>query len=106
MLADEITWISFRVDFLKKHISVHIRDQKFREFQTLVQGNITVYQYKLRFVEVLITPKSERIRRFGEGLRVDIHLHMTSIEPTTYEDAVRRVFWADERLQRVKAMHQ
>ena len=67
MLADEIAWIAFRTEFLTKLISVHIRDQKFREFQTLVQGDKTVYQYELRFIhlsrftEALITPKPQRI---------------------------------------------
>ena len=36
MLADEIAWIAFRTDFLRKFILAHIRDQKLREFQTLV----------------------------------------------------------------------
>ena len=43
MLADEISWTAFRTKFLTKSIPVHIRDQKFREFQTLVQGDMTVY---------------------------------------------------------------
>ena len=49
MLADKISWTAFRTEFLTKFIPVHIRDQKFREFQTLVQGDMTVYQYKLHF---------------------------------------------------------
>ena len=59
---------------------------------------MTVFHYELRFtqlsrfVEVLIMPESERIWRFIEGLRVDIQLHMSCIDPATYEDAVRREY--------------
>ena len=67
MLANEILWTAFRTEFLTKFIPVHIKDQKFREFQTLVQGDMTVYQHKLRFTqlshfaEALITPESQRV---------------------------------------------
>ncbi|XXG82959.1 hypothetical protein AAC387_Pa10g0830 [Persea americana] len=57
------------------------------------------------FVEALITPESERIRRFVDGLRDDIQLHMTCMDHATYEDVMRRAYWAEERLQRVEAMH-
>ena len=71
-----------------------------------------VYQYELcftqlsHFAEALIAPESERIQRFIDGLRDDIQLHMTCMDHATYEDAVRRAYWAEERLQRVEAMHQ
>ncbi|WP_368858375.1 hypothetical protein, partial [Streptomyces clavifer] len=111
-IGDEIAWAAFRSDFLRKFIPAHIREQKLREFQALVQGDMTVYQYELRFTqlsrfaEALITPESERIRRFVDGLRDDIQLHMTCIDYPTYEEAVRKAYWAEERLQRVEAMHQ
>ena len=112
MIGDEAAWTAFRTDFLRKFIPAHIRDQKLREFQTLVHGVMTVYQYELRFTqlsrfaEALITPEFERIQWFIDGLRDDIQLHMTCMEHSTYEDAVRRAYWAEERLQRVEAMLQ
>ena len=65
---------------------------------------MTVYQYELRFTqlsrfaEALIAPEFERIRLFVDGLRDDIQLHMTCMDHATYEDAVRRAYWAEERL--------
>ena len=61
MLADKISWTAFRTKLLTKFIPIHIRDQKFREFKILVQGDMKVYQYELhftqlsRFAEALIT---------------------------------------------------
>ena len=111
MIGDEAAWTSFRTDFLWKFIPVHVRDQQLREFQDLVQGDMAVYQYELRFTqlsrfaEALITPESQRVRRFVEGLRADIQLHMACVDDVTYEDAVRKAYWAEEHLQRVEAMH-
>lgn len=31
---------------------------------------------------------------------------MTCVHPATYEDVVRKAYWAEERLWRVKALHQ
>ncbi|XXG79636.1 hypothetical protein AAC387_Pa09g0665 [Persea americana] len=110
MIWDEAAWTAFRIDFLHKFILVHIRDQKLKEFLTSVQGDMTVYQYELRFTqlslftEALITPKSERIRQSVDGLTDDIHLHMTCMDHATYEDAVRKACWANVATSnRVKA---
>ena len=67
LIGDEAAWTSFRTDFLRKFIPIPIRGQKMREFKDLVQGDMTVYQYELRFTklsrfaEALITPESQRI---------------------------------------------
>ena len=80
MIGYEIAWTAFRADFLRKFIPSHIRDRKRREFQTLVQGSITAYQYEVRFTqlsrfaEALLTSEAERIRRFVDGLRDEIQL--------------------------------
>ena len=37
-------------------------------------------------------PKPKRIRRFVEGLRVDVQKEMTNVELTTYEANVNRAF--------------
>lgn len=111
-IGDEIAWTAFKADFLRKFIPSHIRDRKMREFQALVQGSMTVYQYEVRFTqlsrfaEALVTPESERIRRFVEGLRDDIQLSMSCIEVHTYEEALRRAYWAEERLQRIETGQQ
>ena len=52
LIGDGAAWTAFRIDFLRKFIPVHVRDQKLREFQDLVQGNMTVYQYELRFTQL------------------------------------------------------
>lgn len=41
----EITWTFFKWVFLKKFIPEHIRYQKMREFQTFVQGRMTVMEF-------------------------------------------------------------
>lgn len=41
----KITWTFFKRVFLKKFISGHIRYQEMREFQTFVQGRMTVMEF-------------------------------------------------------------
>ena len=36
VIGDEAAWTAFRTDFLRKFIPAHIRDEKLKEFQTLV----------------------------------------------------------------------
>ena len=52
LIGDEAAWTAFRTDFLRKFIPIHVREQKLREFQDLVQGDMDVYQYELRFTQL------------------------------------------------------
>lgn len=112
LIGDDAAWTAFRTDFLRKFIPVHVRDQKMREFQDLVQGDMTIYQYELRFsqlsrfAEDLIASEHQRVRRFIRGLRADVQLHMACVDDVTYEYAVRKAYWAEEHLQQVEVMQQ
>ena len=111
-IGDKVAWTVFKTDFLRKFIPTHVRERKLREFQTLVQGSMTVSQYEgrftqlSRFAEVLLTSEAERVRRFVDGLSEEIQIAMTCIELPTYEEVLRRTFWAKEHLQRLESIRQ
>ena len=81
-VKEEVAWKIFTEQFQNKFIPKHYRDQKMKEFEQLVQGDLLVQEYEIsfthlsRFVENLIQPESERVRRFIKGLRADIKMQV------------------------------
>ena len=51
-IEDGVAWATFMCQFMKKFIPYHMRGQKFREFGQLVQGEMTVQGYELRFTQL------------------------------------------------------
>ncbi|KAJ8621066.1 hypothetical protein MRB53_029595 [Persea americana] len=104
----EITWAFFKREFIKKFIPDHIRAQKKREFETLVQGNLTVAKYALmftelsHFVETLVATEEEKMERFVNGLRFDIKKDVKLHEPKTNAEALRTMFVSEEAIEDIK----
>ena len=91
-----ITWTFFKREFI--NIPDRIKAQKKREFETLVQGNMTAAKYALKFtelshfVETLVVTRGERLERFVNGLRQDIKKDVKLYESKTYAEALRKAF--------------
>ncbi|XP_058111232.1 uncharacterized protein LOC131254259 [Magnolia sinica] len=83
------TWKDFMDWFNQKFFPEHVQQQRALEFETLVQGDMTVSQYEARFVTLsrfatyLVDDERRKARRFVNGLypalrsRVVRHLLMT-----------------------------
>uniref|UniRef100_A0A6J0PDT8 Uncharacterized protein LOC109505381 n=1 Tax=Elaeis guineensis var. tenera TaxID=51953 RepID=A0A6J0PDT8_ELAGV len=90
------TWEEFRKVFYEKYFSQSIQLQKFREFDRLVQGHMTVAQYAAKFEElsryapVLIAEENVRARKFENGLRDRIQQLVTIFELPTYKEVVNK----------------
>lgn len=54
-----------------------------------------------RYAPYLITPDSERIWRLVEGLRPNIYALTGVVDLPTFEDHVKKAFWAEETANRV-----
>ncbi|XP_058076569.1 uncharacterized protein LOC131225138 [Magnolia sinica] len=69
------TWEEFVVRFNQKFFPEHVQIQRAIEFETLVQGNLSVLQYEAHFLALsrftphLTSDKKMRVRRFMTGLR-------------------------------------
>jgi hypothetical protein len=72
--ADAITWQEFQVNFHAHHIPSGIMKLKKKEFLSLIQGNMFVFEYHDRFTQLsCYTPKEvdtdeKRQEHFLEGL--------------------------------------
>ncbi|XP_035546655.1 uncharacterized protein LOC118348672 [Juglans regia] len=71
-----------------------MRRQKAREFNDLVQGDMTVEQYARRFMELgrfaphLIATEELRVERFQEGLRQDIRRQVACLQIMEFQKLV------------------
>nr|XP_027109242.1 uncharacterized protein LOC113729112 [Coffea arabica] len=72
------TWVNFMRDFNTKYFSPHVQEKKEDEFIRLRQGTQTVAEYESQFTRLskfaleLILTEQRRVRRFIQGLNVEI----------------------------------
>ena len=57
-VGDEQQWATFKRQFADKYVPTHVKKQKAAEFQQLVQGNMTVFEYVTKF---------ERLSRYAQS---------------------------------------
>ncbi|XP_022846659.1 uncharacterized protein LOC111369392 isoform X2 [Olea europaea var. sylvestris] len=79
-----ITWTEFRRIFYDVYYPRSYKDAKQEEFLKLVQGQMTVAEYQVRFIElskyaqVLVSNEIDKCRRFENGLREEIRSVVTA----------------------------
>ncbi|XP_031280836.1 uncharacterized protein LOC116139300 [Pistacia vera] len=70
-----ITWANFLQDFFDHYFPVVYQDAKQSEFLRLTQGNMSVEEYLIKFIELsrfaqlIVGNERAKCRRFEEGLR-------------------------------------
>ncbi|XP_071905724.1 uncharacterized protein [Coffea arabica] len=96
------TWINFMREFNAKYFSPLIQEKKEDEFINFRQGAQTVVEYESQFTKLskfapkLIVTEQRRIRRFVQGLNVEIQKDLAVAQINTFSDAV-------EKAQRVES---
>lgn len=99
-----MTWAEFRVLFLERYFSSAIQDQKYREFQDLQQGDISVQEYLdlflslSRYAPSLIATEVDRCRWFEQGLRQEIQDKFASTMFTDFMELVNSALKAERNL--------
>ena len=79
-LGEAITWTVFSREFMRKYFPEHVHGKKEIEFLELKQGNFTVSDYALKFVELAkyfpyyseATVEFSRCIKFENGLHAEI----------------------------------
>ncbi|KAF8378904.1 hypothetical protein HHK36_030253 [Tetracentron sinense] len=103
-----LTWTDFRREFFEQYYTRTYRDDKQREFLRLVQGPMTVAQYKEKFTELsrfastVVANELDRCRRFEDGLHGEIRSAVTATGWTEYGGLVQ----AAMRVERSITEHQ
>ncbi|XP_041017940.1 uncharacterized protein LOC121260163 [Juglans microcarpa x Juglans regia] len=89
-----VSWLRFKNEFKDRFFPNTMRKQKAREFNNLVQGEMTVQQYARKFIELgkfathLIATEEMRMERFQEGLRREIRIHVACLQILTFQQLV------------------
>ena len=100
-----LSWEGFRDLFSQKYYNVAVRAAKVNEFVSLVQGNMTVTEYALKFDRLakfapdLVPTDAARQDRFIRGLNAMIarDVRITTVPGgTTYAQAVEKALTAEE----------
>ena len=85
------TWAQFKVDFYTEFCPPAFVETKRLEFETLIQGSITVSEYERRFRELLyfcpnlVADEVSKKRRFLDGLVDTIALSLSRSDHPTYQ---------------------
>ncbi|KAF5445020.1 hypothetical protein F2P56_034103 [Juglans regia] len=89
-----VSWQRFKKEFDDRFFVVFVRRQKAREFNNLVQGDMTVEQYARKFIELgrfaihLIATEELRAERFQEGLRPQIRRQVACLQIQNFQRLV------------------
>ncbi|XP_038896366.1 uncharacterized protein LOC120084630 [Benincasa hispida] len=81
---EEICWEEFRKAFFERFYPRSFRDRKQDEFLQLMQGNMTIVEYELKYTKLskyalnIVVDEKERCRRFETGLRQEIRTPVTA----------------------------
>ncbi|XP_038972524.1 uncharacterized protein LOC120104805 [Phoenix dactylifera] len=90
--------------FMRSIFPQGIQFQKYRKFDRLEQGDMTVAQYAAKFEEMsryaltLISEDSDRARKFENGLRGRIQQQVAAFELSTYKDVVNKALVIEKGL--------
>ncbi|XP_038877203.1 uncharacterized protein LOC120069501 [Benincasa hispida] len=82
---EEICWEEFQKSFFERFYPRSFRDMKQDEFLQVMQGNMTVAEYELKYTELskyalnIVVDEKERCRRFEIGLKQEIRTPITTI---------------------------
>lgn len=94
-----------------KFIPEHIRERKKREFQNLVQRDMTVAKYRKRFMELshfitteLVATDELKQNEFIEGLWPDINKHVKLGDLASHAAAVKSAFVSEETTDEINGV--
>nr|XP_027121946.1 uncharacterized protein LOC113738868 [Coffea arabica] len=100
------TWVNFVRDFNAKYFPPLVQEKREDEFIRLRQGTQSVAEYESQFTRLskfapeLILTEQRRVRRFTQGLNVEIQKDLAVAQIHTFSDAVEKALRVENaRLQ-------
>ena len=100
------TWVNFMREFNAKYFPPLVQEKKEDEFIRLRQGTQSVAEYESQFTRLskfapeLIMTEQRRVRRFIQGLNVEIQKDLAVAQINSFSDAVEKALRAENaRLQ-------
>ncbi|XP_073294486.1 uncharacterized protein [Primulina huaijiensis] len=110
--VEEITWQSFKREFLKQFYPAEFRLQKLNEFENFKQTpDMTVMEYTSRFndmgtyVPTIMSDETLKMYRFKKGLNSRIQSALTVFKPNNFADLMGAAMSAETDIKRCEEEH-
>ncbi|XP_071940794.1 uncharacterized protein [Coffea arabica] len=90
------TWANFTREFNAKFLPPLIQEKREDDFIKCRQGAVSVAEYEIQFTKLshfapeLVATEQRRVRRFVQGLNVEIQEGLAAVQLDTFADAVER----------------
>ncbi|XP_071925131.1 transposon Tf2-1 polyprotein [Coffea arabica] len=90
------TWANFTREFNAKFLPPLIQEKREDDFIKCKQGAMSVAEYEVQFTKLsrfapeLVTTEQRRVRRFVQGLNVEIQEGLAAVRIDTFADAVEK----------------
>ncbi|XP_027171652.1 uncharacterized protein LOC113771246 [Coffea eugenioides] len=105
------TWINFTREFNEKYLPPMVQEKREDDFIRLRQGALSVAEYETQFTKLshfapdLVLTEQKRIRRFVQGLNVEIQEALTAAQLNTFSQALEKAQRIETARSQVKAFH-
>lgn len=103
LTTDNVPWELFEERFRAKYLPPYFQQQQAEAFHTLVQGNKTVEEYEIRFMELVkyihyLDSDERQAECFIFGLNPRIRVLVSMWKPSSVAEAVKCGCYAEDHL--------
>jgi hypothetical protein len=103
LTPDTVSWELFKERFRRKYLPAYYKEQQVGAFHALVQGNKTVEEYEIRFMELVkyvsyMDSDQRKAERFIYGLNPRIRAMVRMWKPSLVAEAVENVCYVEEHM--------
>jgi hypothetical protein len=103
LTPDTVSWELFEERFRRKYLPAYYEEQQVGAFHALVQGNKTVEEYEIRFMELVkyvsyMDNDQRQAERFIYGLNPRIRAMVRMWKPSSVAEAVENARYVEEHM--------
>ena len=104
-------WLNFVREFNQKYLPSIVQEKREDDFIRLRQGGLSVSEYETQFTKLskfapeLIATEQRRVRRFVQGLNVELQEALAAAQINTFTEVLEKVQMIEIARAQVKAFH-
>jgi hypothetical protein len=103
LTPDTVSWELFEERFQRKYLPAYYEEQQVGAFHALVQGNRTIEEYEIRFMELVkyvsyMDNDQRQAERFIYGLNPKIRAMVRMWKPSSVAEVVENARYAEEHM--------
>ncbi|KND53919.1 hypothetical protein BSCH_00004c [Candidatus Paraburkholderia schumanniana] len=104
-------WENFKREFDEKFLPSMVQEKREEEFIKLKQGTLSVTDYEAQFTKLakfvpeFVATDQRRIRRFVQGLNVEIKAALAAVPSNTFTEVLEKALRIESSRLQVRAFH-